>query len=76
MQRLGNIKVHAGTSKTFFPPRPFFLPSSLVLFFCLRFGGLVFDKREKGLYACTVGGLPLFTSGWKLEPRPEDDCPR
>ncbi|CAM9910437.1 unnamed protein product [Ectocarpus sp. 4 AP-2014] len=33
------------------------------------------DHREKGLYACAVGGLPLFTSGWKLEPRAEDDCP-
>eukprot|EP00752_Nemacystus_decipiens_P006998 g6277.t1 len=33
------------------------------------------DHREKGLYACAVGGLPLFTSGWKLEPRPEDVCP-
>ncbi|CAN0145356.1 unnamed protein product [Scytosiphon promiscuus] len=33
------------------------------------------DHREKGLYACAVGGLPLFTSGWKLEPRPGDDCP-
>lgn len=33
------------------------------------------DHREKGLYACVVGGLPLFTSGWKLEPRAEDICP-
>ncbi|CAM9965939.1 unnamed protein product, partial [Hapterophycus canaliculatus] len=33
------------------------------------------DHREKGLYACAVGGLPLFTSGWKLESRIGDDCP-
>eukprot|EP00903_Cladosiphon_okamuranus_P006977 g6790.t1 len=32
------------------------------------------DHREKGLYACSVGGLPLFTSGWKLEPRAQDMC--
>ena len=33
-------------------------------------------NREKGLYACAVGGLPLFTSGWKLEARTDDVCPR
>ncbi|CAM9848262.1 unnamed protein product [Pylaiella littoralis] len=33
------------------------------------------DHKEKGLYACAVGGLPLFTSGWKLAPRAEDACP-
>ncbi|CAM9342728.1 unnamed protein product [Laminaria digitata] len=33
------------------------------------------DHREKGLYACAVGGLPLFTSGWKLDPRAGDEYP-
>ncbi|CAM9269353.1 unnamed protein product [Choristocarpus tenellus] len=33
-------------------------------------------RKEKGLYACIIGGLPLFTSGCRLEPREGDSCER